>query len=205
MIKPNSNEKELRQFNTPKIELRSADGQPTKIIGYAVEWDKLSDPIWGYFREKFTKGAFAKVLGGDIRALWQHIMGQPLGRTVNNTLALEEDNIGLRYEIIPPDTTWGKDAVESIRRGDVTNSSFSFSATKQEWDDSDPQMSIRTVVEAELYEVSPITFAAYPQSSAGVRSAQDIFESHVAERKAAADKKPDYSIRRKKLDLVSKI
>ena len=206
MIKPKNDEKELRQFNTPKVELRAADGQPTKIIGYAVEWDKLSDPIWGYFREKFTKGAFAKVLiGGDIRALWQHIMGQPLGRTTNNTLTLEEDNTGLRYEILPPDTTWGKDAVESIRRGDVTNSSFLFSATKQEWDDSDPQMSIRTVTEAELYEVSPVTFPAYPQSSAGVRSAQDIFESHVAERESAKDKKPDYSVRKKKLDLISKI
>jgi len=208
--KTDINEKELRQSNTPNIELRAEEGKPTTISGYAVEWDKLSDPIYGFFREKFKKGAFSKCLiGGDIRALWQHIVGQPLGRTTNNTLTLTEDDIGLRYDIKPPDTTWGKDAVESIRRGDVTNSSFLFSAKggKEEWDDTDPQMSIRTVIEATLFEVSPVTFAAYPQSSVGVRSEQEVYESHVAEIKAAKDKsnQSSFSMRRKKLNLISKI
>jgi uncharacterized protein len=207
--KPTSEEKELRQFKVPNIELRKADGEaePTKIVGYAVEWDKLSDPIWGYFQEQFRKGAFTKSLkNGDQRALWQHLTHQPLGRTTSGTLTLEEDDTGLRYEILPPDTSWGKDAVESIKRGDVTNSSFLFRGVVTEWDDSNPDMSIRTVVEAELYEVSPVTFPAYPQSSVGVRSAQEVYESHAAE-KAANDKpnQPDYSLRRKKLDLVSKL
>lgn len=207
--KQNNNDKELRQFNTPNIELRAEEGKPTTISGYAVEWDKLSDPIYGCFREKFKKGAFTKALiGCDIRALWQHNVGQPLGRTTNNTLTLTEDDTGLRYEIKPPSTTWGTDAVESIRRGDVTNSSFLFSAKggKEEWDDSDPAMSIRTVTEATLFEVSPVTFPAYPQSSVGVRSAQEVFDSHAAELKAAENiKTKSISQRRKLLDFQSKI
>ena len=199
-------EKELRQFNVPNLELRKAgegDTAPTTIIGYAVEWDKLSDPIYGYFQEQFRKGAFANSLkNDDQRALWQHNVSQPLGRRGNKTLTLEEDDTGLRYEITVPNTTWGQDALESVGRGDVTNSSFLFRASIQEWDDTDPDMSIRTVTEAQLFEVSPVTFPAYSQSSADVRSAQDVYNAHKAERVPVP--KVSLSQRRKLLDLQEK-
>ena len=198
-------EKEIRQFKVPSLELRKAEGEgePTKIVGYAVEWDKLSDPISGYFQEQFRKGSFTGSLkDGDQRALWQHNISQPLGRRSNATLILEEDDKGLRYEIIPPDTSWGRDAMESIKRGDVTNSSFMFRAKVTEWDESNQDMLIRTVTDAELYEVSPVTFPAYPQSSVGVRSAQDVYESHAAEMKPATT---SIAQRRRLLDFQSKI
>lgn len=195
-------EKELRS-NKLKVEVRAGDGadQPKKIVGYAVKWDLLSDPIWGCFQERFQKGAFMKCLrdNPDVIASWQHDFGEILGRTTAGTLTVEEDDIGLRYEITPP--SWADSHVESIERGDVTGSSFTFMALRAEWDDTNPDMEIRTVLEAELIEVSPVTFPAYPQSEAGVRSAEDIIREH---RKLKKKDNFKLDFMRKRLNLTEK-
>jgi HK97 family phage prohead protease len=173
------NDKEHRSLmgRQDKPEVRKAEGEPTKIVGYAVRWDAPSSPIGGMFVEKFSRGAFAAALTQpDVYASWQHDEREILGRTPN-TLTIVEDEIGLRYEITPP--SWADKYVESIERGDVRGSSFIFRATKQDWDETNPDMMVRTVTEAELFEVSPVTLPAYPQSTAGIRSAKDVHEEHI--------------------------
>ncbi len=156
-------------------EVRKIDGEPTKIIGYAVRWDQLSHPIFGMFQERFQRGAFAaSLVSPDVYASWQHDVREILGRTPN-TLLVAEDDIGLRYEITPP--SWAEKYVESIERGDVRGSSFIFRAVKEEWDESNADMAIRTISEAQLFEVSPVTTPAYPQSSVGIRSVEDVFNT----------------------------
>jgi len=160
---------------------KKTDESKGQIIGYAVRWDELSKPMWG-FQEKFAKGAFANSLrdNPDVYAAWNHNAAEILGRAPT-TLKLEEDDIGLRYEIDPP--SWADRHVESIERGDVRGSSFIFRQTKQEWDETNPDMAIRTIKEAVLYEVSPVTSPAYPTSSVGVRSAENVYEDFKQSRK----------------------
>lgn len=177
--------KEQREILLPesKLEIRKEEGQPTKIVGYAVRWDQLSRPIFGMFQERFSRGAFAaSLINPDVYASWQHDSREVLGRTPN-TLTLTEDEIGLRYEITPP--SWAEKHVETIERGDVRGSSFIFRSVVDEWDESNPDMPIRTVKEAELFEVSPVTTPAYPQSSVGVRSAEDVFQGRPQSAQAA--------------------
>lgn len=208
MTRAKENQDKEQRNNSLKVEVRaSGEDQKKKIAGYAVKWDQLSDPIWGYFQERFRKGAFTNHLKSnpDVIGDWQHNMSEIMGRTAAGTLVVEEDDIGLKYEIDPP--SWAQNHIESIERGDVTGSSFIFRALKTEWDDTNPDMEIRTVIEAELIEVSPVTFPAYPQSEAGVRSAQSIFESRAAEK--AAINKPNqneylFALRKKKLQTISK-
>ncbi len=166
-----------------KLEIRKAEGEQTKIIGYAVRWDQLSRPIFGMFQERFARGSFAGTLvNPDVYASWQHDSREVLGRTPN-TLILTEDEIGLRYEITPP--SWAEKHVETIERGDVRGSSFIFRSVVDEWDESNPDMPIRTVKEAELFEVSPVTTPAYPQSSVGIRSVEDVFQGRPQSAQAA--------------------
>ncbi|MCJ8015235.1 HK97 family phage prohead protease [Paenibacillus sp. KQZ6P-2] len=168
--------KEQRELILPgsRPEIRKIDGEPTKIIGYAVRWDQLSNPIFGMFREKFKRGAFtASLINPDVYASWQHDAREVLGRTPN-TLQLVEDEIGLRYEITPP--SWAEKYIETIERGDVRGSSFIFRALVEEWDETNAEMAIRTISEAELYEVSPVTTPAYPQSTVGIRSAEEVYQ-----------------------------
>jgi len=165
----------------PSVELRgSEEGKMKKIVGYAVKWDQRSNPIWGLFQEQFRKGAFLKSLQDqEVVATWQHRMEEVLGRTPG-TLTVVEDEIGLRYEIDPP--TWAERHIETIERGDVRGSSFIFRAKKEEWDETDPDMAVRTVIEADLFEVCPVTIPAYPQSVASARSAQEVFDSRSGSR-----------------------
>jgi HK97 family phage prohead protease len=169
-------EKEIRVLLFQPEIREGANGKKT-IEGYAVKWQQLSNPIYGTFREQFEKGAFSQTLidrASDIFATWQHDFGEVLGRSPN-TLSVTEDEVGLRYVIDPP--SWAERHIETIQRGDVRGSSFTFVATRVEYDwESDPNYVIRTVRQAQLFEVAPVTLPAYPQSTAGVRSEQDVAE-----------------------------
>jgi HK97 family phage prohead protease len=101
-----------------------------------------------------------------------------LGNSENNTLKVWEDEIGLRFELELPDTTAGKDALTLIQRGDVKGVSFGFRTRVDEWDESDRTNVIRTLVDVVLYEVSPTSMPAYPQTSVAARSIQDIYTEH---------------------------
>ncbi len=128
------------------IEIRAdvAPDAPATLTGYAAVFGELSQVIFGMFREKIERGAFAASLGGDIKALWNHDTNLPLGRTKSGTLKLAEDTHGLRVEINPPDTQAGRDALESIRRGDVDQMSFGFQVLEDTWDKQADGMVIRT-------------------------------------------------------------
>ncbi|BCJ86459.1 HK97 family phage prohead protease [Effusibacillus dendaii] len=170
---------ERREIPISDVEVRTTEGQNTVISGYAARFDKLSVPLWG-FREQIRKGAFENsVRNNNVKALWNHNSDIPLGSTKNGTLKLQEDDQGLRFELELPESNWGQFAAEAIRRGDVEGVSFGFQVKKDEWDKSDPKNVIRTLVEVDLIEISPTPFPAYPQTSVGVRSLQEVFEENV--------------------------
>jgi HK97 family phage prohead protease len=148
------------------------DTEDGKLRGYAVVFDVLSEEMWG-FRERVRRGAFTAHLaeGADVRALWQHDVNYVLGRTKSKTLELVEDIHGLRSVIDPPDTQWARDAITTIKRGDVDQMSFAFKVVTDEWNVED-EVLIRTIVDAKLYDVSPVTFPAYPQTSISARADQ---------------------------------
>jgi HK97 family phage prohead protease len=152
------------------LELR-ADGQKPMIRGYAAVFDKPSEPMgWdGGFTEIVKPGAFTKSLQeSDVRALWNHNPEQILGRTTSGTLRLSEDATGLAVEIDPPD--WASAYVESIRRGDVTQMSFGFRAVKDRFSTTSDGNTVRELVEVRLYDVSPVAFPAYPDTSVEARA-----------------------------------
>jgi HK97 family phage prohead protease len=151
------------------LELRAADGAPTRIAGYAAVFNTLSEDLGG-FRELIAPGAFRRaVADDDVRALWNHDANLVLGRNTAGTLTLREDTRGLAYDVEPPDTQWGRDAVVSIRRGDVTGSSFGFRTVTDRWVTQDGE-NLRTLVEVELFDVSPVTYPAYAAASVSARS-----------------------------------
>lgn len=173
-------ENEKLTVELQEVEIRQLEGGRPVIAGYAVVFDSWSQVMQDNrgrpFRERFAPGAFNRTLTGkpDIRALWNHNPDMPLGRTRNNTLRLQLDGQGLRFELEPPANNWGADAIESIRRGDVSGMSFAFNSRgegRDTWEKPGADgVAQRTVLDADLFEVSPVTFPAYPATSVMVRS-----------------------------------
>jgi uncharacterized protein len=165
-----------REYRTYDFELRKAEDDKPKIEGYSAVFDQLSDDLGG-FREKIAKGAFAKsITEDDVRALFNHDSNYVLGRNKNGTLKLVEDDHGLKVEIEPPDTQFANDLLKQIERGDINQMSFGFVTRADEWDDKDKEIPIRTLRDVELWDVSPVTFPAYPQTSVSVKSADEIYQ-----------------------------
>lgn len=170
-----------------------ADKESGKITGYAAVFNSLSGDLGG-FREQIKPGAFANTLNADVRALWNHDANIVLGRTTAGTLTLREDNHGLAIEIDPPDTQQARDLMVSITRGDISQMSFGFYTKGDEWEKRDGE-NIRTLTEVELFDVSPVTYPAYTDTSVGLRSLDNYNEAH----------KPDHTLKSKKLDLLNRL
>jgi len=159
-------DKEVRYF---KISLRESGDKKKKIVGYAARFDKLSEDLGG-FRERVKPGAFTKTIKeADIRALFNHDPNYVLGRNKAGTLVLEEDEKGLKISIDPPDTQWARDLLLSIERGDINQMSFGFRTIKDTWIQQENKETIRELNELKLYDVSPVTYPAYTQTSVAVR------------------------------------
>lgn len=153
----------------PSAELRLDDEKDKpKIAGYAAVFDTWAD-IGGWFRESIRKGAFAKTIKeNDIRALVNHNEDYVLGRNKAKTLTLREDDKGLAVTIDPPDSIWARDLLASMRRGDINQMSFGFEVNKAE---NDYDKNERVLTDVTLFDVSVVTFPAYPTTSAQVRTA----------------------------------
>lgn len=171
--------REIRSAIGAHLEVRAvgdAPGSPV-IAGYAALWDTPSSPIMGEeeegpaFTEIVRRGAFSRSIasGSDVRALWNHETEWILGRVSNGTLKIREDDRGLAFEVVPPDTSWSADLLTLIRRGDVSQCSFAFSVVRDAWSTNNGQY-IRELLEVNLIEVSPVTFPAYSQTTVGVRT-----------------------------------
>jgi HK97 family phage prohead protease len=171
---------ERRYVPLDRMEVRS-DGKRWAILnGHASVFNKETI-IYGMYREEVAPGAFAKTIKeSDIRALWNHNPEIVLGRNKAGTLSLSEDDKGLAVEISPPENEWGRPVVEAIKRQDVSQMSIGFRIVKQEWDRplDDTEMPKRRILEAKLYDVSPVTFPAYEQTDIAARSA-DGAEGHA--------------------------
>jgi len=181
--KQGDGKKETRIFQFEKLNVEQrADGLGPKITGYAAVFNKYSEDLGG-FREKIKPGAFKKAIGkSDVRGLFNHDSNFVLGRQSAGTLRIKEDKNGLWMEIDPPDTAIIRDLVlKPIERGDIREQSFGFIVGRDEWDGLDNERSgepiTRTIIEVdELFDVSPVTFPAYPDTSVALRSMEQAKE-----------------------------
>jgi HK97 family phage prohead protease len=168
------------------FEIRVAEDGKKYIEGYAIKWEQMSVPLGYYykFREKFQNGAFDEYLksGADTKFLVDHDTGKVLGRSNKGTLSIESDATGLKYSLEIPSTSLGNDAYEDVRSGNKEYISVGFRMLAEMWDESDESNVIRTVVKANLPEISLTAWPAYEQTTASVRSIDEAYKEYRAEK-----------------------
>lgn len=157
-----------REFRFVVAEVRAeSDGDKKYLTGYAAKFGTRSENLGGFI-ETINPRAFDRALTEkqDVRALVNHDASKVLGRSTAGTLELSADATGLKYRVLLPDTTYARDLHESVKRGDVTQSSFGFTTKRDSWGD-DPQAGphdpgcLRELLDVDLFDVSPVTFPAY--------------------------------------------
>jgi HK97 family phage prohead protease len=163
---------EIERRTVATAELRVIPDGVLRISGHAALFDSISDDLGG-FRERIRPGAFAESLAqDDVRALINHDPNLILGRNRAGTLRLSEDGQGLKIEIDPPETQAARDLMVSMARGDITQMSFGFAVKPngQIWEKDDEGRVLRTLTSIRLFDISPVVFPAYPETSVAVRA-----------------------------------
>ncbi|MED1642153.1 HK97 family phage prohead protease [Brevibacillus agri] len=183
--------KEIRALPA-KLEIRSSEGEEGKrtitgSIKYNTDSAEMRDWYGDTFVETLDKEAFKdSIASRNVVGLWSHDTAQVLGNTKSGTLRLTNTETELRFELDIPSTTVGNDAWELIQRGDVDGVSFGMRVTKDKWTSEkrdDKRIYKRLILNAELYEISPVAFPAYPANEVATRS----LEEFKASEKRAAD------------------
>jgi HK97 family phage prohead protease len=178
--------REERAFVIEDVEVRAGEGDtPARIIGHPVVYNTWSEDLGG-FRERVLPGALTRSLGThDIRVLFNHDPNFVLGRSKSGTAVFNDQAKGLRMECTPPDTQTVRDLVlEPMRRGDINQMSFAFRVvgdakrrsdvrdgvppgTGEVWNDDYTE---RELHQLQMFDASVVTFPAYVQTDAQVRS-----------------------------------
>jgi hypothetical protein len=163
-----------RAFRVRDLQLRqSEDGKPI-VEGYAAVFDSDSVELgWGFI-EQIAKGAFRETLGQnpDVALTFNHDANFAIARTINGTLTLREDEVGLRFEAeLDPEDPDVQKIVPKIRSGLVRQMSFAFWMLAWRWiEDREPPLRIIEKVDLDGGDVSIVVFPAYPATEVLVRA-----------------------------------
>jgi uncharacterized protein len=118
-----------------------------------------------------ARGAFQRTLAeyGDKKRLpamlWQHNPDEPIGLWTE----MREDDQGLYVKGTLAKTQRGREALELIRMGALSGLSIGYQTMRSAYDE---KSGIRTLLDVELWEVSPVTFPA--NAAARITGAKSI-------------------------------
>lgn len=175
-----------RQVRTlPLADLRAEGREATDemaLVGYAARYGVLSHNLGG-FREQIRAGAFRRAVaaqssGEGVVCLWNHDPNNGiLGRTTAGTLKISEDDKGLFFRCkLDRNQQLHRDIHSSIQRRDTNSCSFAFTVPSggDKWESGvDPEdgkpCAMRTLLDVDLLDCSPVCYPAYPQTSVDAR------------------------------------
>lgn len=166
------------------------DGFTLEGYGAVFGQPTLIDSWEGRFEELIDRGAFRKTIKDKgprgVRLQFDH-GGHPLigSLPIGTIQTLAEDSRGLKVVARLHDNWLIQPVRDAIRDGSVTGMSFRFRVVREEWDDTVPDLPVRTLKEIELYEVGPVVWPAYEQTSVGVRAQQIARELMDPEQRSA--------------------
>ena len=188
---------QLREPQEGQTESRTVEGTPIVFGVRSVNLTPWSDTREVY--EVLEPGCITNelLMRSDVILNLNHSNMVPdvLGRCRNGkgTLSLElrEDKVGCRCDL--PHTNNANDALELMRRGDITGMSFAF---EDDWQDSENGVSYERTSETHegkevwlrhvkritgLYDVSIVTHPAYQQTSVGTREQSESIDAAIDE------------------------
>lgn len=171
------------------VQVRAAaeEGQPRRFVGRAAVYGvraPIGDPkTWGFY-EEFAPGTFASSIGvDDQRMLIDHDSYYLVSRVSAGDLRLQETDAGVEVDSdLDEEISYVRDLVRHVERRRITGMSIGFRVLEDRWstvDVEEPQpdgkvrvytAELRTVLKGQLIEVSAVTWPAFMDTEASLRS-----------------------------------
>ena len=178
--------------------LTSEDGRTLTVrLAPHDQWAEIQSVTEGHFMERFTKTAYRKTLADHLpKILFNHGKDPQIGEkpiSTTDEAGVDEISPFARGQILDglPELV-----VDGLRKG-VYGASHRFSVVRESWVDNplggahNPgKLPERTISEAQLFELGPVTWPAYAQASASLRSVTDEYREPVAPSLDAAAEEP---------------
>jgi len=175
-----TNEKEVRAFHSVGgIDLRKDEVAEQRYVeGVAVVYNQ-EEQLWDGYFERIDKDAFKKCLASnpELKCFFNHSADYVLSTTSSTPeLRYEDTPIGLFFSSPIPNTSYGKDLIENLSRGNITGASFTFTVNDDEVTVDTEGNYHRTIKDATIFEFGPVTNPAYPMTSIGLRTKTEVME-----------------------------
>ena len=168
--------------------ITSEDGRTLTIrLAPHDQWAEIQSVTEGNFMERASRTAYRKTMAENPpKILFQHGKDPEIGeKPIATTDEAGEDATSpyARGQILDgvPELV-----IDGIRKG-VYGASHRFSVIREKWDDkpiggphNPKKLPERTITEARLFELGPVTWPAFPQASASLRSVTDEYREPVA-------------------------
>lgn len=168
------------------------DGDGRTLHGHFARynsWTEINSWFEGRFMERIADGAFDDAIrdhttgARPVKILYDHgrdpsIGNKPLGAP---DVLRSDKGVGPYYESSLFDASYVNDLIPALRAGQL-GASFRFGITAEEWiepkratNHNPEKLPERTITGVRLHEFGPVTFPAYADATAGVRSGTDEF------------------------------
>ena len=160
-----------------------ADGLETKRVALPVENIDRDGTFSGYAslfgkvdlgKDRVQRGAFARSLKergvSGIRMLFQHDPAEPIG--IWETIREDERGLFVKGRIVDQSSR-GREVLELMRAGAVDGLSIGFRTHKSRMDKA---TGTRTILQADLWEISVVTFPMLPQARVSQVKSATAFE-----------------------------
>lgn len=184
MIKQNDN-KEIRRY-TFDIRAENNENYGDFVTGKPILYNSLTNI--GPFDEIIEAGALDGADLKDVRFLVNHNTDMiPLARSRNNNenstmqMTVDDGGMNIRVNLDTANNSDAKNLYSAIQRGDIDGMSFMFTVERDEWEnlESDhPTRHIRKI--GKVFEVSAVTFPAYPETTISARNALTLDNARAA-------------------------
>ena len=175
------------RYGADSIEMRADDPTGRTLHGHFSvfdSWTEINSAYEGRFMERVAHGSFAQAFKNTrgIRVLYEHGADPSIGnKPIAAPTVMREDTVGAYYEAEVLDAHYANELLPALRSGQL-GSSFRFQVLDDEKvnprrssDHNPDQLMERTIRSVHLYEFGPVTWGAYPDATAGVRSGTDAF------------------------------
>lgn len=171
-------------FNSD-LQVRQSEDSKKYLEGYFIRFNERTELQKGLY-ERIEPSAVERSLEKDIVCLFNHDTAKVLGRVSNGTLKLKADEKGLFGVVeINENDKEALDIYARVSRGDINACSFGFYPIKEDMNKLDDGVEF-VVKDADILEVSVVTFPAYPTTQIEARKSQLEKSNEAFERRKKA-------------------